>query len=232
MSGKKILLVEDNEQINIANKRMLILKGYSVDTAANLKAARVRLKTRKPDLVVLDIMLPDGSGLEFCKEIRRSMPDIPVLFLTALGENNDIVAGLRNGGDDYLSKPYSYEVLLARIEALLRRARANSQPIQSIGPFVFEQMSLRVYRNGHDTLLTPKEFALFCLFVDNLGNFMQPESIFERLWGSTSYGNIHTVYSHISSLRKKLELNDDSELILEQRRGRGYRLIFQNEIEI
>lgn len=223
--SKVILLVEDNLDILKTNRRMLELSGYTVETATNLRDARKSMDKTPPDLIVLDIMLPDSSGLEFCAEIRERGVSVPVLFLTALGEDSDVVTGLRAGGDDYMSKPYDYEVLLARIEALLRRTQQESA--DHIGPFYIDRIARRVYRNGEDMLLKPRELSLFCLLVENPNVFFSPGTLYERIWGGNAAEDVRTVYAHVSSLRKKLELYGGSTLEIEQKRGKGYRLIMR-----
>lgn len=138
---------------------------------------------RRRRLVVLDIMLPDGSGLDFCWELRESALAVPILFLTVLNENSDIVAGLRAGGDDYLTKPYDYDVFLARIEALLRRVgkAGGSSLCQGIGDLTFDTTAQRVYRNGKDALLKPREYALLRLLTENLGAYFPPEILYKRV---------------------------------------------------
>ncbi len=224
-----VLLVEDNLEIMSANKRMLELNGYTVGTAANLAEATNLISQEPPGLIVLDIMLPDGSGLDFCREIRSRGMAMPILFLTVLNENADIVAGLRAGGDDYLTKPYDYEVFLARIEALLRRAgQSDGKSLeQGIGDLTFDTTAQRVYRNGKDTLLKPREYALLRLLAENLGAYFQPEVLYKRVWALPPSRDMSTVYAHISSLRRKLGINEDSKLAIEQKRGKGYRLMLK-----
>ncbi len=231
MSNVVILLVEDNAEIMRANRRMLELQGYGVQTAASLAEAGRVIAESPPDLMVLDIMLPDGSGLDFCRELQGNAAGIPILFLTVLNENSDVVAGLRAGGDDYLTKPYDYDVLLARIEALLRRARRHGTagPLSSVGPFAFDHTAHRVYRDGRDTLLKPREYALFRLLMENPGVFFPAEVLFKRVWAAEPGGDLRTVYAHVSCLRKKLAIRAGDGLSLEQRRGQGYRLVVTPE---
>lgn len=227
MSAAKILLVEDNERINKANRRMLEMNGYSVETAMDLQEAQAVIKKEPPNLIVLDVLLPDGSGVAFCRELQESAPQIPVLFLSALGKNHDIVTGLRPGGDDYLTKPYDYAVLLARIEALLRRSTQAMEyaMVKRVGPFELDLAAQRAYREGTDLLLKPREFALFRLLAENPGVFFLPEELYERVWASDPNGDVRTLYSHISRLRRKL--NVDETLDIDQKRGKGYRLVLK-----
>jgi DNA-binding response OmpR family regulator len=221
MRLKKILLVEDNLEIQRANERMLQLNGYAVETAFDLGQARVAIKSAAPDLVVLDILLPDGSGVAFCEEIRR-VTDVPILFLTALGETGDVVEGLRAGGDDYLSKPYHYAVLMARIEALLRRARRVGAPTISVGLIKVNLLSRRASVNGRDLLLTPKEFALLEILASSAGQYVSGAELYERAWGMGSIDDVRTVWDHISRLRRKIGGN--AGVRFESARGKGYRI--------
>jgi len=224
-------MIEDNKEISRANKRMLELKGYKVLTAEDMSGGLNCLKKYEPDLIILDILLPDGSGLDFCSDIRKEGLNTPILFLTALGKNDDIVNGLRSGGDDYLPKPYSFEVLMARIEALLRRSWQN-EPLLNIGPYVFEHKSRQVFLDGENLNLLPKEYILFRTLAENRNIFLTAEELYEQVWGQETNGDIRTIYPHISRLRKKLIL-DDSEIIeIEQKRGKGYRLLYLLESEL
>lgn len=229
MKSDTILMVEDNEQITQANRRMLELNGYTVATARTLAEANRHIAAERPSLTVLDIMLPDGSGLDFCRDLQGAEAGIPVLFLTVLNENSDIVKGLRAGGDDYITKPYDYEVLLARIEALLRRSRlARHVPSKrDFGALTVDHTAQRVYRNGRDVLLKPREFALFRLFLENPGIYFQPETLHQRVWAVSQSADLRTLYSHISSLRKKLALDTYDTIAFEQKRGKGYRVVIR-----
>jgi len=202
-----ILLVEDNEQILRGNERMLKRRGYDTMIAMTLEEARERLKARRPDAIVLDIMLPDGSGLSFMRELRQTS-DIPILLLTGLTTPEDIVRGLESGGDDYLTKPYDFEVLLARIEALLRRAARIPKRLEK-GELTLDIRSNRAFLRGTDILLSPKEFAVLLLLAENLGQALTTDLIYEAAWrqnagtgtGADASGAVKTV---VSRLRRKL----------------------------
>ncbi|MDL2253653.1 response regulator transcription factor [Ruminococcaceae bacterium OttesenSCG-928-I18] len=234
MDNSHILLVEDNAKIQKANRRMLELNGYIVDTVPSLAGARASMEKSVPDLLVLDIMLPDGSGLAFCEEVRTQY-DMPILFLTALGEKDSIVKGLRAGGDDYLPKPYDYDELLARIEALLRRAErrgGRASPGEDIGPLHLDHLAGRAYLNGRDVLLKPKEYALLHMLVQSAGQYLRAEDLYAAVWGSDVNGDARTVYVHISGLRKKLCMQKDGVLNIEHTRGKGYRFVVSEKKEV
>jgi len=212
-----ILLVEDNGQILHGNQRMLRRRGYDVATALTLYEARERLREAAPDAIVLDIMLPDGSGLDFMREIRRES-NLPILLLTGLTTPDDIIRGLNEGGDDYLTKPYDFGVLLARVEALLRRAGRFPDTVRK-GPLQLDIMSGRALMRGEDLLLTHKDFALLLLFTQNEGRAMRAEYLYEKLWKTPMESDTQAVKSAVSRLRKKLA---GSGYSISVRRGEGY----------
>jgi DNA-binding response OmpR family regulator len=200
---RNILLVEDNREIQEINRNMLTqCGGYRVRLAKNLAEARDCLAETLLDIIVLDIMLPDGSGLEFLEELRR-IADIPVLLLSALAEPGDIVRGLRAGSDDYLAKPYDNAELLARIESLLRR---TSRPLRTLtrGHLTLNLISDIAFVDGRDLLLSHKEFAVLLLLAQNEGRTLSPEYLYREAWGLPMNDN-RTLIKHVSDLRKKLE---------------------------
>ena len=160
-----ILLVEDNPHILRINAEVLGLRGYEVLRASTAAEARGHLQWHPVDLIVLDIMLPDANGLDLCRELKKQY-HVPILFLTALGENQDVVEGLRAGGDDYLSKPYDLEVFVARVEARLRERNDNRRHV-SYGCLRLDTVSLTGFVNGQDIQLTQKEFTVLLLLAQN-----------------------------------------------------------------
>lgn len=217
MAKARLLLIEDNPRIQLANKDMLELLGYEVSLAMNLAEARACLLIKRPDVVVLDIMLPDGSGLDFMRELHQNS-NVPVLMLTALGTSEDTVRGLSVGADDYLAKPYAYPVLAARVEALLRRAEQIPEKLTR------DRLSLDVAAgvaslDGSDLLLTQKEFALLLIFMQNEGRFISSEYLYEKAWKQPMVGNSQALKKTIFNLRKKIE---NSGWRIEWSRGEGY----------
>lgn len=201
-----VLLVEDNEQILRGNEKMLRRNGYETISAMTLQAAYAAVNERKPDAIVLDIMLPDGSGLDFMRELRRSS-DVPILLLTGLTTSTDIIRGLSDGGDDYLTKPYDFGVLLARVEAMLRlSSRIPRQLVK--GELTLDIRANRAFFGGEDMLLTQKEFAVLLLLAENENQVLSTGYIYETVWkqapNSDMSGAVKTV---ISRLRRKL--NED-----------------------
>ena len=181
-----------------------------------LAEARLRLKERTPDIIVLDIMLPDGSGLDFIGELRQ-ITSAPILMLIALGTAEDTVRGLSFGADDYLAKPYDYSVLAARIEALLRRA-ANVPQTFSAGELMFNIIAGHVLLHGKDMLLTGKEFSCLLLLAQNEGITLSAKHIYETVWHMPFAGNSQAIRTVIARMRVKLT---DSEYMIESQRKEG-----------
>ena len=215
-----ILLVEDNPHIRQINAKLLALRGYEVLQAGTAAEAREQLRWHPADLVVLDVLLPDGNGVELCRELKSRYP-VPVLFLSALGEDRDVVAGLRAGGDDYLAKPYDLEVFLARVEARLR-ARTDSRRYVGYGCLKLDTVSLVGYVNGRDILLTQKEFAVLRLLAQNAERKVSQGELMREIWGAESERETRALWTLISRLRKKLD-SGESRLEIVSLRG-GYLL--------
>jgi DNA-binding response OmpR family regulator len=218
-----ILLIEDNPDIMNINASALKLRGYDVLCAEAIEPGREILARRDVDCVVLDILLPDGNGIDLCMELKQTY-DIPILFLSALDKNEDIVDGLRAGGDDYLSKPYDLEVLIARIEALLRRADRVAEKL-SRGTLTLDIVSGTAYLEGDDLLLPQKEFALLLLFVQNEGRTMSAETLYDKVWKASLNNDPGAIKYQISRLRKKLA-GCGYTIVTEY--GEGYRFIKEN----
>lgn len=220
-----ILLVEDNEQILYGNERMLRRRNYDVITALTLSEARKRMDETTPDAIVLDIMMPDGSGLDFMRELREKSA-IPILLLTGLATSEDIVHGLAEGGDDYLTKPYDFSVLLARIEALLRRAKKIPDILQK-DSLKLDIVAQQAFLDGEDMLLRPKEFALLLMFIQNEGKVLDPQYLYQKVWNTDMNADNSTLKMHISTVRKRLEKKNYGYKITNIR-GEGYR--FEKEV--
>jgi len=208
----KILLVEDNAKIIQINKTMLEAQGYDVYTAMTLAAARESLSNISPDLIVLDIMLPDGDGVEFLTEMRSGGNNIPVLFLTAKSTVEDVVLGLEAGGEDYIIKPYDYDIFLSRIKVILRRSVAVQTKIIRHGDLTFDTALRRVYHNGKDLVVKQKQYELLLLFIQREGEALGADYLYETVWGAPIGNNSRALISSISRLRTDLE-------------GTGYALI-------
>lgn len=231
MSTYHILLVEDAPDILSYNRRRLQSEGYLVSTASTLKEARRVLAESQPDLIVLDILLPDGSGLDLCIDLRAKTL-APVLFLSSLGENEQVIRGLRAGGDDYMVKPYRFEELLARIEAQLRRMEMIRGAVikqDCSGSLTLEPERQRACWEGRDLLLKPKEYQLLVLLLRNRNRFSTAKELYAVIWGMSVGEDIRTVTVHISGLRKKLRKGSGDRANIDCSRTRGYRLELEEE---
>lgn len=219
--GKRILLVEDNEKIMQGNRRLFEWEGYETVAALTLAGARACLNQVRPNVIVLDIMLPDGSGLDFMRELREGKDTgIPILLLTGLTTSEDIVRGLTAGGDDYLTKPYDFPVLLARVEALLRRAARVPETI------AFDRLTLDVAAgvasvDGTNLLLAQKEFALLLIFVQNPERFIDGEYLCEKVWNTSIAIDSNALKNAMARLRTKIK---GSGWEIRWSRGEGYCL--------
>ncbi|MGC4019067.1 MAG: response regulator transcription factor [Muricomes sp.] len=221
MKDTIILLIEDNKQILDGNKYFLERSGYTVDVALTLSQAKEQMDRRMPSLIILDIMLPDGNGLDFLKELRQSS-NIPVLLLTSLGGASDIVDGLTSGGDDYLPKPYDFNIFLARVKALLRRSKDKIPDIVQRGALKLDVLSGKAFLEEEDLLLTPKQFALLLLLLRNEGEVLSPEYLYETVWKQPITGDSNALWKQMSHLYTKLADKRGIELTLF--RGKGYCL--------
>lgn len=216
-----ILLVEDNPHILEINREALLMEDYQVLEAADGRTCMEQLSTHDVDLIVLDVMLPDCDGLSLCRQIKRRY-DIPVLFLSALGENEQVIEGLRAGGDDYLAKPYDIGVLLARIEARLRAAKGARRYV-AYGGLRLDTVSMIAWYGERDLLLTQKEFLLLLTLIRGAGRLVSKETLYRDVWGADPGERHSAVYTTVSRLNKKL---DDAEagLRVTLHRGEGYAL--------
>ena len=219
-----IYIVEDDKNISEIESYALKNSGYQVDSFENAKTFWSRCQERKPDLVLLDVMLPDSDGIEVLKKIRRN-PDlkrVPVIMVTAKSSEIDKVKGLDNGADDYITKPFGIMELISRVKALLRRMNQDEEEKQ----LVFQNITLdcekrQVTLDGENCELTYKEFELLKLFLQNAGIVMTRETIMEKVWGIDFEGESRTLDMHINTLRQKL---GDAGKHIKTVRNVGYRI--------
>ncbi|MDO4721488.1 MAG: response regulator transcription factor [Peptostreptococcaceae bacterium] len=219
---KTVLLVEDEQSILENNRRFFELEGWNVLTAETVAQARSRLTEQSPDVIVLDIMLPDGNGLDLLRELRREGCTIPVIMLTAWGKPSDIALGLKSGANDYMSKPFTYEVLKARVEAMIRNVEQMPESIVK-GKISLKPIAMTASIGGKDMLLTQKEFLLLLLFVQNDDRLLSAEYIYEKVWDMPLLNNKNALKKHITKIRKKL-LEEESGYTITSEYGEGYRL--------
>lgn len=223
VSGERLLLVDDDPRVLTAVGRRLGFEGFEVELVTNGQEALDAVAASRPDLVILDVMLPEVDGLEVARRLRQR-GDVPILMLTARDAVADRVAGLRSGADDYLVKPFAFEELLARVEALLRRTRTQA-PVESLafGDLVLDTRTHDVMRGGRPIELTARGFALLEYFMRNPRRVLTREQIFEAVWGSDFMGASNVIDVNVSYLRDRLETYGDPRLI-QTIRGVGYAL--------
>lgn len=220
-----VLIVEDDANLRLALEDNLRDEGYAVQVAATVKAAREALSAGAPDVVVLDLMLPDGDGYAVCRELRARGLPTRVLMLTARTLEDDLVKGFEAGADDYLAKPYRLRELLARVAALARRGAAGpAGPTHSLGPFTIDEAARTVAGPDGPVELTRKEFDLLVCLLKAGDRVLSRDEILDAVWGADVVVDTHTVDNFISSLKKKVKA-PRGEFELKTVRGVGFRLV-------
>jgi len=217
MNKGYLLLVEDEPKVQASNKRVLERRGYRLRQAYTLAEARSIVAEEMPHAIVLDIQLPDGNGLTFLQELRKTS-NVPVLVLTAMGTHEDIIHGLEAGGDDYLTKPHELSVFLTRVEALLRRASIVPDTLE-IGTIKIDTASGKAYINGEDMGLTQKDYALLQHFMQHPDQYIDAEYLYEKIWGHKMIRDDNSLKTAISKLRSKLT---NSGYTIVKSRNEGY----------
>jgi len=226
LNMERLLIIEDELPMRTALVDVLQAEGYRVLSAANGESGLQRALAEKPDLILLDIMMPKLDGYVVCQELRRLCNAVPVLMLTAKGQIEDRVTGLDAGGDDYLVKPFSTEELLARVRALLRRVRRQTEAHATLHLGEIEiDLARQTAKRGRKTLhLTAKEFAMLRLMTETPGEPISRERFLDVVWGYTAFPTTRTVDNHIASLRSKIERDPDEPRWIKTVHGVGYRL--------
>jgi two-component system, OmpR family, phosphate regulon response regulator PhoB len=221
-----VLVVEDEDALSTLLRYNLEKEGFAVSEARDGEEALLQLKEQKPDAVLLDWMLPRLSGLELCRQIRRAPAwrDLPVIMLTARGEEGDRVRGLDSGADDYVVKPFSTSELIARLKAVIRRARPAAQAeVLRFGDLALDGAAHRVTRNGEGVHLGPTEFRLLRFLLERPGRVFSREQLLDAVWGRDAEVELRTVDVHIRRLRKALNASERRDLIRTVRSA-GYAL--------
>ncbi len=219
-----ILIVEDEESYQDALNVGLSVEGFVVVGATNIAEARALLLTAKPDLVLLDVMLPDGSGIDYCRELHDTT-HIPVIMVTARTSEVDVVLGLEIGAADYVTKPYRLRELVARIRAVLRRPQsASDDEVISFGNLRIDFTRRTVTRDNREVELSRKEFDLLALFATRLGQVVTREVCLDTLWWGLELSDTRTLDTHVKRLRQKIEVDPASPRHLITIRGVGFRL--------
>ncbi|MGG7165562.1 response regulator transcription factor [Clostridium ihumii] len=225
---KKILLVEDDRAVALAVIYSLKKEGFVVEHALNLKSAREKLNDGD-DLILLDLMLPDGDGYEFCSEVREAGNEIPIIFMTACDEESNVVTGLDLGADDYVTKPVKIKELVSRINAVLRRKRnftkvIDSRKIIKSNGIELDKGAHSVRKNGEDISLTVNEFKLLLLLMENAPNVLTRNFILEKLWDiDGNYIDANALSVYIKRLREKIEYDSKNPTLIATVRGVGYK---------
>jgi len=226
---KKILIIDDEPEVVQLIEKYLKREGFEIFTGGTGQEALHLAKNEKPDLIILDIMLPDFDGLEACKILRRDNL-APILLISAKGDDADKVLGLGLGADDYLTKPFSLNELVARVKAHLRRSNyikmvnpENKPEILTFSPLVIDSKSREVHLKGKPVVLTSKEFELLYFLALNANQVFNKEYLYEKIWGQDSSGDSRTVMVHIRRLREKIEKNPTQPKYVKTMRGTGYK---------
>ena len=220
-----ILLVEDDERISEPLLRVLGTEGFQTVHAETGSGGLQNVITAHPDLVLLDLTLPDIDGLDVCRKIREELPELPIIMLTARAEEMDVIVGLGAGADDYVPKPFRLAELVARIKARLRIAEAsNNLPKEIVGgPLRVNTESRRAYRDGVEIELTSKEFDLLALLMSKPDATFTREQIMSAVWDENYWGSTRTLDTHVSTLRKKIGDDTDPPSLVVTVRGVGFR---------
>jgi DNA-binding response OmpR family regulator len=227
--AERILVIEDDPSILRGLQLNLGMEGYMVRSASDGETGLQLARSERPDLIVIDVMLPRMGGLEVVREIRKDDPDLPILVLSAKGQETDKVAGLQLGADDYMVKPFGLKELLARIDALLRRRRAKGEPaasdkaVRRAGDIEVDLDARRASVAGRVLELTSREFDLLAFFVSHPDRVYSREQLMESVWGSRYFGTARTVDNFVARLRAHIGDDADDPRHLETVRGIGYR---------
>lgn len=219
----KLFVLEDDAAIGMGLSYSLKNEGYDVTVAKNVKSAYEILNKETFSLYILDLTLPDGSGYDVCREIKKS-GDFPVIFLTAYDDEVNVVMGLELGADDYISKPFRVKELLARIKSVLRRYSKDSPDgIVSVGSIKVNTNKAKIYKNGAEIILTAMEYKLLLIFINNRGKVLSRQRLLEDIWDvAGDFVNDNTLTVYIKRLRDKIEEDPAKPQIIKTVRGLGY----------
>jgi DNA-binding response OmpR family regulator len=230
----RILLVDDEPLITDSLTYSLQREGFEVKAVGDGPDALKEVKDFMPDLIVLDIMLPTMSGIEVCRRLRKDSA-VPVIMLTARGEEIDRVLGLEVGADDYLAKPFSFRELLARIRSILRRVELDRQVTQlqpvTLGDLSLDPVARRVYKGKQELQLSAREFDLLTTLIKNAGRALSREELLSEVWGEDWIGDPRTLDVHVRWLRLKVEDDPASPVYIQTVRGHGYRFAGPEELD-
>ena len=225
---EKILIIEDEEELVKGLKLNLVFEGYEVIWALDGEEGLKKALKEAPDLILLDIMLPKKDGLDVCQELRRQNVTIPIVMLTAKGEEIDKVVGLEIGADDYITKPFSVRELMARLKAHLRRGKKEEKSVPSVYRFddiEIDFIHFKVKRSGTEFDLTSLEVEILKYLVAHRGEVVTRDALLDKIWGYETYPSTRTIDNHILKLRKKLEEDPAQAKYIFSVYGEGYRFM-------
>ncbi|HET7566642.1 MAG TPA: response regulator transcription factor [Gaiellaceae bacterium] len=223
MTGARVLVVDDEPQILRALRTSLRGAGYEVETVDTAEGALTALAANPPDAVILDLVLPDGRGTDVCRELR-TWSEIPVIVLSVVGEEAEKVAALDAGADDYVTKPFGIEELLARLRAAMRRVDPVAEPVVEVGELRIDLANRAVSVGGEPVQLTPHEYALLRALARNQGKLLTHAALLREVWGRGYGEESHYLHVYVSQLRRKLEPDPARPRYIRTEPGAGYRL--------
>jgi two-component system, OmpR family, KDP operon response regulator KdpE len=224
MTGARVLVVDDEPQILRALQMKLRSAGYAVETAVSAQEALTKAAMRPPEAIILDVLLPDGSGTDVCRELR-SWSAVPIVVLSAVGEEQEKIAALDAGADDYVTKPFSGDELLARLRAALRRAESPARPVLEVGQLRLDLEKRTVTMAGEPVALTPIEYDLLRLLARHEGKLLTHPAILREIWGPAYREESNYLHVYVSHLRRKIEPDPARPRYLLNQPGVGYRLV-------
>jgi len=223
----KILIIEDEKDLVTGLKFNLEARDYQVIAAYDGETGYRKALDEKPDLVILDLMLPKLNGYEVCKRLKKEAPDIPIIMLTAKSQEAEIVTGLELGADDYITKPFSVLELLARINTVLRRVRSGSE-VPEVYLFGNLEINFKKYeasKRGKPLKLSPREYEILRYFIKRQGEIISRDDLLNQIWGYDSFPNTRTVDAHIAKLRGKIENEPENPNLIITVHGLGYKFL-------
>ncbi|MED1424320.1 response regulator transcription factor [Bacillus altitudinis] len=228
----KVLIIDDEKEILELINTVLTREGIDqVLTASTARDGLTQFHQEQPDLVILDIMLPDGEGYDICKQIR-DVSHVPIIFLSAKGEESDKIVGLAIGGDDYITKPFSPKEVAYRVKAQLRRSSylqpSQAESVIKKGPFELNEQQAELTKNGAAIELTPKELMLMTYFLQHPNRVISKETLYQTVWGEDFFGSDNTVMVHIRRLREKIEHSPSTPEFLVTVKGLGYKFVVKD----
>ncbi|RDY24681.1 DNA-binding response regulator [Romboutsia maritimum] len=221
----KVLMIEDDSTIAFGVKYALEQEGFKIDICKDLESSRKSINENTYNIILLDVMLPDGSGYDFCKELRE-IQDTPIIFLTACDEEVNVVMGLDIGGDDYMTKPFRVRELISRINAVIRRKGngKENKKVVKFGDLSIHTLEARVYKDGEEIFLTSVEYKLLLIFMQNKNVALSRTTILEKIWDVTyDFVNDNTLTVYIKRLREKIEDDSTNPKYILTVRGFGYK---------